>query len=264
MVHFHNDRPNHPIYYTSELLKDFPHGFFTRYGGVSPGVTSSLDCRIPSRTARTPNPFAYDNLQIALNALGLGGHHLSITELEHKDNIHHPESASSPSNLVQADGQIAKSSQMALAVTSADCTPILLGDPTTGFFGAVHAGWRGVAKQILTKAITMLIAKGAEPNNIRACIGPCIAQEHLKLNASILDIFLSINSESKQFFHDYHLDMRQLLVWELEQANIQYIDHCNYNTYSNNDFFSARRARHLSENLFGAQPSIIGGPLCPK
>ena len=58
----------------------------------------------------------------------------------------------------------------ALVVLTADCTPILLADPTHGRIGVVHAGWRGLLAGIVE---TTVAAMGA-PADLTAFVGPSI------------------------------------------------------------------------------------------
>lgn len=251
-----------PSFFTSPLLEKFNHGFFTRRGGVSKGIFASLDCLASPRS--TLHPDAFENLRIAQNALGASEYDLHIIDLQHGTHTHTPDKGSRPKDLPQADALISQHDQTMLAITSADCAPVLIGDPTSLVFCAVHAGWRGTKDQILTQAIHQMQEMGADTNNIRACIGPCIAQKNLKLNKRIQELFVERNKSSCAFFHEEHLDMRGLLEWELKSLGVQHIDHININTYDNKDFFSARRALHKGENVFGAQPSFIGRKICQK
>jgi len=63
-------------------------------------------------------------------------------------------------------------------VKSADCVPLLIGDPKTGAFAAVHAGWRGTLAEMGVVAVKRLVKEySAEPENLRVAIGasagPC-------------------------------------------------------------------------------------------
>ncbi|MFO0630797.1 MAG: polyphenol oxidase family protein [Polyangiales bacterium] len=60
----------------------------------------------------------------------------------------------------------------AVAVRTADCASILLGDPRTGAVAAVHAGWRGVVAGVIPAAVSALV--GARGGELRAALGPCI------------------------------------------------------------------------------------------
>src|SRR3954469_8417309 len=71
------------------------------------------------------------------------------------------------------DVLIRKTPNVLLAVKTADCVPVLIGDPVTRSFAAVHAGWRGTSLSIVRRAIELLENEyGAHASNIRAAIGP--------------------------------------------------------------------------------------------
>ncbi len=60
-----------------------------------------------------------------------------------------------------------------VAVTVADCVPILLADPVRRVVAAVHAGWRGSRDRILERALSILTSSyGCEAENLHAYIGP--------------------------------------------------------------------------------------------
>ncbi len=62
-----------------------------------------------------------------------------------------------------------------IAVSTADCVPILLFDPVHRAISAIHAGWRGTVLNIAGKAVLeMTLRYGSEPGAILAGIGPCI------------------------------------------------------------------------------------------
>jgi len=60
------------------------------------------------------------------------------------------------------------------AVRTADCVPVLLVSTRGGAVAAVHAGWRGAAASIATRALEWLDARGVRPESLVAAIGPAI------------------------------------------------------------------------------------------
>src|ERR1044072_2325123 len=63
-------------------------------------------------------------------------------------------------------------------VKTADCVPILIGDPSTGAFAAVHAGWRGTLATAVIAGVDRLVKEyDARPDDLRVAIGasagPC-------------------------------------------------------------------------------------------
>ncbi|MGW6459804.1 peptidoglycan editing factor PgeF [Streptomyces sp. NPDC055078] len=63
---------------------------------------------------------------------------------------------------------------LALAVLTADCTPVLLADPAAGVVAAAHAGRPGLVAGIVPAAVGAMTALGAEPDRIVARTGPAI------------------------------------------------------------------------------------------
>lgn len=85
---------------------------------------------------------------------------------------------SSPKTYIPAtDGLLTQRPNLAVGVFTADCVPVLLADPVSGWIGAIHVGWKGAANGILIKAIKVLKQQNVEPENLKAWIGPCICDQ---------------------------------------------------------------------------------------
>jgi YfiH family protein len=78
---------------------------------------------------------------------------------------------------------------VALCVHVADCVPILLADPVSGFLGAVHAGWRGTVAGVLAATLRMLRARGGRAADVRMAMGPSIAACCFEVGAEVLEAF---------------------------------------------------------------------------
>jgi polyphenol oxidase len=75
----------------------------------------------------------------------------------------------------KADALITRQSGVVLAMSSADCVPLMFYDPVESVIGIAHAGWRGTARGIAAVTIDVMGERfGSQPNNIRAGIGPSI------------------------------------------------------------------------------------------
>lgn len=166
---------------TLEYLADtripVPHAFTTRLGGVSTGSLSSLNLGIHRGDSREN---VMENYRILADALGFSTENLVLTHQIHTDIIRKVgQQDCRPGDLFGAwqdcDGLITDTPGLALAIFTADCTPILLYDPDTGAVGAAHAGWRGTAQDIAGKtALAMAQAFGSRPERLIAAIGPNI------------------------------------------------------------------------------------------
>ncbi|WP_030564390.1 peptidoglycan editing factor PgeF [Streptomyces aureocirculatus] len=63
---------------------------------------------------------------------------------------------------------------LALAVLTADCTPVLLADPVAGVTAAAHAGRPGMVAGVVPAAVEAMVGLGARPERIVARTGPAV------------------------------------------------------------------------------------------
>jgi len=80
-----------------------------------------------------------------------------------------------PDSNTPADILVGSMPAMALAVQTADCVPLLLGDARTGAVAAAHAGWRGTALGVAGEAVRAMETElGSRPEDLIAAVGPSI------------------------------------------------------------------------------------------
>src|SRR4029078_8541934 len=73
---------------------------------------------------------------------------------------------------VYCDAIVSDAAGVLAGVKTADCVPLLLGDPRTGAFAAVHAGWRGTLAGIGPITVKRLTAEyNVRPEDLRVAIG---------------------------------------------------------------------------------------------
>jgi len=73
------------------------------------------------------------------------------------------------------DGLITKVKTIALAVLSADCSPIFFYDKPNQIIGIAHVGWRGLKDHLPEKIVGVIRRLGKpKPSSIRVGIGPTI------------------------------------------------------------------------------------------
>ncbi len=80
-----------------------------------------------------------------------------------------------------ADGLLTSSPALALAVTCADCLPVVLASPDGRAVAVVHAGWRGLAGGVLQRAVA---AMGGGVG-LRAAIGPAVGPCHYEVGEDV-------------------------------------------------------------------------------
>lgn len=128
--------------------------------------------------------------------------------------------------LGEADGVVADTPGLAVAIVTADCVPILLADPGARAVAAVHAGWRGLAAGVVESGVAALRARGAEPVSLRAAIGPHIRSRCYEVDepviAGLRARFGDGVEEALSPTRPHHalLDLAVLVVAELRRAGL--------------------------------------------
>jgi YfiH family protein len=102
--------------------------------------------------------------------------------------VHLP--ARSPAPAVPADIIVGDDASMALAIQTADCVPLLIGDRRTGAVAAAHAGWRGTALRVAAVAVNAMTTElGSRPSDLVAAIGPSIGPCCYQVGAEVREHF---------------------------------------------------------------------------
>lgn len=142
------------------------------------------------------------------------------------------------------DGLVTSQTDLTIAIKVADCAAILLTDSSSGIIGAVHAGWRGAAENILPKALEKLQGAVANLQNTSAYISPCISLKNFEVGEEVAEQF-----DPKFINRDIgpkpHLDLKsflkhQLLTAGIEDERIEADPRC---TVEDQNFYSYRRER---------------------
>lgn len=141
--------------------------FTTRLGGVSTTPYDTLN--LGRSTADRPEAVT-ENRRRLMAALGLEPDRLATAGQVHGTAV---ALADAPGHFDGCDLLVSRTPGLALAVSGADCMPILLVAP--GAVAAAHSGWRGTESGAPRTALRALIcASGTSPGHVQAHIGPCI------------------------------------------------------------------------------------------
>ncbi len=169
----------------------------------------------------------------------------------------------------KADAVVSDIENLLAGVKTADCVPILIGDPETGAFAAVHAGWRGTLNRIAEKAIEAMEREyGSVRGDLIAAIGPAASGRCYEVGPEVVDAFDEEFSTSGKLFSatsgghalvDLHLANKdQLLTAGLRESRITTAPYC---TMERTDlFFSYRNEKKLLGKT-GRLMSVIGRTL---
>lgn len=237
------------------------HAFFTRQGGVSEGIYASLNGGIgsgddPARVA--------ENRRRMTEQLGLPPASLLSLYQIHSDQAVMVEEAWDREHRPRADALATRVPGLALAISSADCGPLLFADPENAVVGAAHAGWKGALTGIVEATLTAMEELGAERDAIVAVLGPTIGREAYEVGPEFRQRFEADDPANARFFGPSereghaHFDLPGYIRARLERAGIGEFADLNLCTYADESrFFSYRRATHRREKDYGRLISAI-------
>jgi len=141
--------------------------FTTRRGGTSPAPFDTLNL---GRSTEDRPEAVEANRRAVLESVGCDPERLATAGQVHGTRI---AEATSPGLHRNADALLTRTPGLALAVTAADCVPVILAAP--GTVCAVHAGWRGTADALPIAAVRAVMDAGRhEVSELTAHIGPSI------------------------------------------------------------------------------------------
>ncbi len=237
-----------------QALKGIRHGFFTREGGVSQGLYASLNGGLGSDDA--PAHVAENRRRVAA-AIGADIAHFATVHQVHSPDAVAATAAWDTDARPHADAIVTATPGLAIAITTADCGPVLFADPQARVIGAAHAGWRGALDGVLTSTVAAMERLGAARSRIVAAIGPLIRQPSYEVGAEFAARFAAADPGHIRFFaraaREGHalFDLGGFIRSQLEAAGIAVIDDLGLCTYADARFFSYRRSVHRREADYG-------------
>ncbi len=213
----------------------------TRDGGVSPSPFSSLNLSLRVGDA---DANVLENRKRFLGGLGVDLSQLATSHQVHGDKVLY---VIEPGDYSGFDALVTDQKNIFVAVSVADCTPILLYDAANEVVAAVHAGWRGTVDGIVYKTLeTMQDHFGTQPEQCYAYIGTCIDECSFEVNADVADHF---PKEFKRFDTDLNkflVDLKGGNKDQLREFGIpdNQIEISSFSTVLHNDrYFSHRKEK---------------------
>lgn len=134
---------------------------------------------------------------------------------------------------------------LALAVLTADCTPVLLADPVAGVAGAVHAGRPGLVAGVVPAAVEAMVALGADPARITARTGPAVCGRCYEVPAGMRDEVAAVvpAAGAETSWGTPAVDVVAGVHAQLAQAGVVDAHRSPFCTLESRDHFSYRRDR---------------------
>jgi YfiH family protein len=180
---------------TSLEQDGFANGFSTRGGGTSPMPGNALNLAgFNEDSAENILENRRRFLKLFPGEWVLGGCwqvHGSDVRLI-KDVVDAKPAEDARGDTLYCDAIVSNANGVLAGVKTADCVPILIGDPATGSFAAVHAGWRGTLAEVAVKALGRMIAEyGTRAEQVRVAIGPAAGSCCYEVGEDVIGPFQS-------------------------------------------------------------------------
>ena len=244
-----------------DTLPRIRHAFFTRVGGVSEGVYSTLNGGVGSNDA--PDKVAENRARMA-TVLGVAPEHLLTPYQIHSPDVVVADAPWTREDRPRADAVVTRRPRLAIGVSTADCGPLLFADSEAGVIGAAHAGWRGALTGVIDATIAAMEKLGADRGRIVAALGPTIRQPNYEVGPEFVQRFLAADAGNARFFSASEraghsmFDLTGYIADRIQRAGVANFEDLGLCTYAEPErFYSFRRSTHLSEPDYGRHINAI-------
>lgn len=245
-------RKSLPIFQFHLLEKfssDIDHAVLSRKGGVSKKPFDSLNVRFGVGDDATD---VRKNRALIVRAFGRPLKSLVSANQTHSKNVEVIENLKTE-EMEDTDAFVCAMPGAALMIQVADCQALLMFDPVKKVIAAVHAGWRGLMKDISGATIAVMKKKfGVKPENLLVGIGPSLGP--------CCAFFSNPTRELSRDFKPYIKHNRTVDLWSFSTAQLMkhgvredHIEHARVCTMcgAGEKFFSFRRDHGIT-GRFGA------------
>jgi YfiH family protein len=143
----------------------------------------------------------------------------------------------------KTDALVTTTPRLALAVVTADCVPVLMGDARAGVVAAVHAGRVGAQNGVVARTVEAMLRAGAHAEDISALLGPAVSGRNYEVPeqmAAEVEAALP-GSRTTTSRGTAGLDLRAGIARQLTTFGISTIDIDPRCTVEDRNLFSHRR-----------------------
>jgi hypothetical protein len=141
------------------------------------------------------------------------------------------------------DALVTATPRLALAVVTADCVPVLMGDARAGVVAAVHAGRVGAQRGVVKRAVEAMLTAGAHVEDVSVLLGPAVSGANYEVPAEMAaDVEAALpGSRTATVRGTAALDLRAGIARQLTGLGIAAIDADPRCTVAEPTLFSHRR-----------------------
>lgn len=117
------------------------------------------------------------------------------------------------------DGLVTRVPGLTLGIQVADCAAVLLWDTSNMVVGALHAGWRGAAGDIVSKGLQKMVEHGGNPQKMKAFISPCISVENFEVGREVAEQFPDAFVDYEHY-QKPHVNLKAFIRHQLEEGGV--------------------------------------------
>jgi hypothetical protein len=234
------------------------HGAFTRHGGVSQAPFASLNL---ARSVGDDASAVQENNRRMLSAFGVTPESATTAWLVHGREVAVMTHADAGHYRSGYDAMITRERGLALTMRFADCVPIVFFDPVQRAIGLAHAGWRGVAENVVAATVKALRDHfGSRPQEVWAGIGPCIGVDRYRVGSDVLDRVIPACPPQAPIVHAQldgalQLDLNAAVAAQLRASGVERLEDARLCTATNTADWFSHRAENGKTGRFGV---VIG------
>ena len=216
--------------------------FTDRWGGVSAVPYEELN--LGGAVGDVPDAVR-TNRELAAKSLGLDPGLVVWMNQVHGADVAVVEEPWGTSDIPSVDALVTARRGLALAVLTADCTPVLLADPVAGIAGAAHAGRPGMVAGVVPAAVRAMVELGADPARIVARTGPAVCgrcyEVPAEMRADVAAVEPAAHAETS--WGTPAVDVTAGALAQLDRLGVRDREQSPVCTRESDDHFSYRRDR---------------------
>jgi len=244
-----------PLTHAALALPGIRHGYFTRQGGVSSGIYATLN---GGQGSSDDPALVRENRGRMADWLGVARERFVACYQVHSPDVITVAEPWTRENAPKADAMVTREKGLAIAVSTADCGPVLFADAQAGVVGAAHSGWKGAFTGVLEATLGAMEGLGARRQDIVAVLGPMISAAAYEVGPEFVERFVAVQADNDRFFvpserKDHAMfDLPAYIRARLTLAGVGRFEDLALCTYADEErFFSYRRVTHRKEPDYG-------------
>ena len=231
----------------------FAHAMVTRLGGVSRDAYAGLNL---GGTVGDAPVAVQENHRRLFQAFDVNEDQVVSPHQVHGNSVACVEPRDGGNVIPETDALITSTPGVALLLRFADCVPVLFYDPVHHVAALAHAGWRGVAGEVVLATVAALKQQfGTRPRDLWAGVGPAIGPQRYEVGEDVVRAVQrtlppGIQVAEKQD-QRWHLDLPWAVRAQLQALGVGHVDLSGLHTAGHTDEWYSHRAEKGKTGRFG-------------